>query len=175
MRKEELDLILIDKEALNKRVEGYVKGKSLVKNPKNVEEIRGHIQKAEHNLEFVKDNLKLGYSDWCITGSYYAVYQAALALINFKGYASKNHDATLCVLIKEFLGEMLNAEEIIMLNHIFLEYNDIQIYVQTREKRESASYSTNYIFEPKEVEEIRMRAIKFVNKAKDIITEEGFD
>jgi len=26
-------------------------------------EVFGHMEKARHNLEFVKDNLKLGYSD----------------------------------------------------------------------------------------------------------------
>ena|SRR3989344_5468740 len=175
MKREELNLIISNKEALNKRIDGYIKGKTLAKIPPGEAEIAGHIQKAEHNLEFVKDNLKLRYLDWAITGSYYAVYQAVLALINFKGYSSKSHDASLCVLIKEYLGEILDAQEILMLNHIFLEYNDIQIYVQSKEKRENASYSTNYLFEQKEVEKIRQDAIRFVNRAKDIINAEGFE
>ena len=51
------------------------------------EEIKGHLLKAEHNLRFVNDNLKLHYFDWAITSCYYASYHAALALILTKGYS----------------------------------------------------------------------------------------
>lgn len=169
MNLEELNILLLDKNKLNNKIKGYIKTKNIIKSPVISEEIKGHVEKAEHNLVFVKDNIKLGHQDWCITGSYYAIYHASLALINAKGYNSKSHDATLCLLILEFLGNNLTEEEIKLLNYVFLEQNDILFYSQAKDKREDASYSTKYSFEIKETEEIRRQAIGFVNKSKDIL------
>jgi uncharacterized protein (UPF0332 family) len=173
MNLDELNVLLSDKEKLSKKIKGYLKSKAIVQTEVFLDEIKGHLEKAEHNLVFVKDNIKLGYRDWCITGSYYAIYHAALALINSKGFNSKSHDATLCLLIRDFLGENLTEEEIKLLNWAFLEQKDILFYSQTKDKRENASYSTKYSFEINETEEIRKQAIIFVNKAKDILIAGG--
>ncbi len=85
-------------ELLGKRIDFYEKKKIIQKVPFDLEEIKGHIVKSEHNLKFVLDNMKLEYYDWCATGCYYAIYQVALALIRAKHAYSKNHDATLCLL-----------------------------------------------------------------------------
>ena len=129
----------------------------------------GHIKKAEHNLNFIFDNLKLGYNDWCITGCYYAVYQISLALILARGYSSKNHDATLCLLIKEYLKEGVDKEDISLINSLFFSYNDLLFYIQAKNKREEASYSTKYLFDKENVGRLRIKTIDFVNKAKEIL------
>ena len=87
---------------LDKKISFYEKKKIIEKVPFDLEEIEGHIQKSEHNMQFVMDNVKLGYYDWCITGCYYAIYQVALALIRAKKVYSKNHDATLCLLARSY-------------------------------------------------------------------------
>src|SRR3989344_9635 len=102
MNEKQLKRILNKPEMLKKRIENYLKRKILVKQEIDSKEIKGHIAKSEHNAEFVKDTLENGYSDWAIVGCYYAAYHMALALILKKGFSSKNHDATLCVLIKEY-------------------------------------------------------------------------
>ena len=79
---------------LNKKINLYEKKKIIEEIPLDLEEIKGHILKSEHNMQFVMDNMKLGYYDWCITGCYYSIYQIALALIRAKKVYSKNHDAT---------------------------------------------------------------------------------
>ncbi len=169
MKGEELDKIIKDKMLLNEKIGSYENSRIIKKSAIDKEEVAGHIEKAEHNLNFIKDNLKLGYTDWCITGAYYAVYQASLALLAARGYSSKNHDATLCILIREYYNQGIDMQDIYLINYFFLNYNDLLIYVNSKKKREDASYSTKYKFDEKSVEEARINAINFVNKSKDIV------
>jgi len=168
-----LDRLLSDDEIVSERVGQYLIDQSLRQTPLDPEEIRGHLMKADHNLRFVADNLRLGYFDWCVTGCYYAVYHAALALILLKGYHSRNHDATLCVLIKEYYRKEIKTEEIVLLNRFFLDYHEIVFYVQSKEKREDASYSTKIKFDRSSVSELRIKAALFVDKAKQIAGKDG--
>jgi len=154
---------------LNKRIKFYESKKIIQKVPLDLEEIKGHILKSEHNLKFVLDNMKLGYYDWCITGCYYAIYQIALALIRAKEIYSKNHDATLCLLAREYYQEGITKEDIELINIFFLDYQDLLIYVHTKDKREEASYSSKYNFDKDKVEELRLKTIDFINKARGIL------
>lgn len=90
-------------------------------------------------------------------------------MIISKGYYSKSHDATLCILIKEYYKKGVSAEEIELLNKFFLDYSEIVFYVQSKEKREDASYSTKIKFDKPLVNELRIKAALFVDKTKQII------
>ncbi len=153
-----LNKLLSNDMIISEKIKQYLEDKSIQKLPVSKEEIKGHIMKADHNLQFVNDNIRLGYFDWCITGCYYAVYHSALALTILKGYYSKNHDATLCILIKEFYKKGVSAEEIELLNKFFLDYQEIVFYVQSKQKREDASYSTKIKFDKPLVNELRIKA-----------------
>ncbi len=161
--------MLSESTIVSEKIKQYLEEKSIKKLVIDKEEMKGHIMKADHNLKFVNDNMKLGYFDWCLTGCYYAVYHAALALIITKGYYSKNHDATLCILIKEYYKKEVSAEEIELINKCFLDYQEIVFYVQSKEKREDASYSTNIKFDKLLVNELRIKTALFIDKAKQII------
>ena len=86
-----------------------------------------------------------------------------------KGYSTKDHNATLLILIKEFYNNGLTKEEIETVGKTTLEKEDVLYYVSAKQNRNKASYSTEKIFELKEVENIRIKAIMFVNKVKGII------
>lgn len=154
---------------LSRKIAFYEKKQIIHKVPFDLEEIKGHISKSEHNLKFVLDNMKLGYYDWCITGCYYAIYQIALALIRTKQIYSKNHDATLCLLARDYYKEGITQQDIELINIFFLDYQDLLIYVHTKDKREEASYSSKYIFDKNNVEELRLKTIDFINKARGIL------
>src|SRR3989338_3098389 len=109
MKEYYLNKLLNDSDFLQRKINEFKKEKNVTEFPSDPSEQEGHLQKAEHNLNFVKDILNMHYPDWCITGCYYAVYHAALALILSKGYSSKNHDATLCILIKEYYRNCVSA------------------------------------------------------------------
>lgn len=100
MKEHDLNKLLDNPELVQEQINEFIKNKILKKQNIDKEEIKGHIQKSEHNLRFISENIKLGFYDWAITGCYYACYHAALALIQTKGYTSKNHQATLNILIK---------------------------------------------------------------------------
>lgn len=165
-----LNNLITNKNLLNSRIENYLKNKLVKKQKREINEIKGHLEKAEHNLKFVKDNLKIGYLDWCVTGCYYAVYHSALALILNKGYASKNHDATLCVLIKEYYEE-ITKEDLELINKFYLDYQDLLFYIHSKQRRQDSTYSSNYKFDERDVEKLRIKSIEFVNKVKEIIKE----
>ncbi len=54
------------------------------------------------------------------------------------------------------------------LNKLFLDYQEMVFYVQSKEKREDASYSTKIKFDKPLVNELRIKAALFVDKAKQI-------
>lgn len=169
MRLLDFNRLLEDTEMREGKIEEYTKSQIIRKEEINNAEMEGHIAKAEHNLSFIQDNIKLGYYDWCITGCYYATYHAALALLLKKGFATKNHDATLCLLMKEYYKQGMTKEEIELLNRFFLDYQDLLFYVEAKNKREEASYASKYKFNKNTVEDLRLKAILFVNKAKTIL------
>src|SRR3989338_6549054 len=105
MKEFELNKLLNNNALLDAKIQQYTTDKilSLVQSKS---EIRGHIAKAQHNLNFLNE-IKEEYDDWSLIVCYYTVYQMALSLILTKGFFSKNHDATLCVLIKYFYKKEL--------------------------------------------------------------------
>jgi len=132
--------------------------------------IEGHIEKADHNLKFVKSTLELKeFNDWAIVSAYYSIYHASLALCSLKGYSTKNHLATLLILIREFYQKGLTKEEIETVGDTSIEKEEVLNYVEAKSKRTKASYSTEKAFDENEVEILRQKAISFVNKVKGII------
>jgi len=86
-----------------------------------------------------------------------------------KQYYSKNHDATLCLLAREFYKEGINENDIELINIFFLDYQDLLLYVHSKDNREKASYSSKYAFDKDKVEELRLKSIDFVNKGRVIL------
>jgi len=170
MKEYDLQKLINNPETVEKRIEEFIENKALFKQQVDKEEIKGHILKAENNLRFVATIAEKKFFDWAITGCYYTCYHAALALIQTRGYTSKNHLATLCVIIREFYKKELTKEDIEILSN-FLDYEDVLFYVETKNKREDATYSTKTLFDKKEVERLRIQATMFVNKIKDIVNE----
>jgi uncharacterized protein (UPF0332 family) len=168
MKEFDLQKLIHNPMIVDEKIIELMKKKLLFKQDVDKEEINGHILKAEHNLRFIAAIAKEKFDDWALSGCYYACYHAALALIQTKGYTSKNHLATLCIIIKEFYKKELTKEDIELLSN-FLDYEDVLFYIKTKNKREDATYSTKTRFDRKDVEKLRMQAAMFVNKIKDIV------
>ena len=170
MREYDLQKLINNPAIVDEKIKELMEKKLLFKQEVDKEEMKGHLLKAEHNLRFVSTIAKEKFFDWALTGCYYSCYHAALALIQSKGYTSKNHLATLCVIIKEFYKKELTKEDLEILSN-FLDYEDVLFYVETKNKREDATYSTKTLLDKKEVERLRIQATMFVNKIKDILKE----
>jgi len=169
MNEKQLKALLENPKLVDEKIDFYIKNKILFRQEFDEAEMKGHIQKAEHNSGFIQDTLKQNYTDWAIVGCYYASYHIALALLLKRGFSSKNHDATLCVLIRHYYGRELTKDDIELINRIYLDNNDILFYVQSKQEREKASYSSQVVFDKKLVNELRLKTLLFVNKGKDII------
>ena len=157
----------------NKRdndIQKYISEKKIWKEIETKELIEGHLEKSDHNLKFVKAALNLKeFNDWAIVSAYYAIYHASLALCAFKGYGAKDHNATLLILIKEFYKNGLQKEDLEMIDSTTLEKDEILYYVEAKFQRQKASYSIDKQFSKSEVEMLRIKAIEFVNKVKEIL------
>ncbi len=168
MNNQELNRLMQDKQYLDFQIGYHLKTKVVFPQEIKSGEILGHIEKAEHNLNFVKDN-SVKYSDWAIVGCYYAAYHIAMALLLKKGFFSKSHDATLCLLIKHYYNLELSAEDFELLNNFYLDTQDIQFYVESKLEREKASYSSQIVFDKTTVNTLQFKTILFVNKCKEIL------
>ena len=144
MNEKQLKILLEKQIELNNKISYYLQKKILTKQKPNTQEIKGHTEKAEHNVNFVKSALENGYSDWAVVGCYYAAYHMALALIIKKGFSSKNHDATLCILIKEYYNKELSGYDIELLNKVYLNNEDILFYVNSKKKRSFLLYTNSF-------------------------------
>jgi uncharacterized protein (UPF0332 family) len=164
----EYDLnLLFSKENLDKKFKEFLLSEKIKKQIIDDEEIKGHLAKTEHNLRFIqKQNIE--FSDWIVVGCYYACYHCALAATLYKGYTSKNHLATLIILIKEYYDKELSKEDFKLFSNL-LDYHDILFYVETKNKREDASYSTKIYFDKAEVEDLKLKTILFVSKIKELL------
>lgn len=165
----ELKSLMKNEQKVDKKIDNYIKNKIIHKKEPDENEIKGHVQKSEHNLSFSKEVFNLGYLDWAVTGCYYSLYHMSLALTSSKGYISKNHDATVCLLIKLFSG--INQEDLTLINNLFLDYKDLLFYLDIKQKREISSYSTNYRFDRDYIESLRTQSLKLINKMRDILDE----
>ncbi len=166
MREYELQQLISNPAIVDEKIKEFMARNALFRQEVDKEEIKGHLRKAEHNLRFVSTIVREKFFDWAMIGCYYSCYHAALALINSRGFTSKNHTATLCIIVKEFYRKELSQADIELLS---MDDEDILFYVETKNKREDASYSTKTLFDKKEVERLRIQAALFVNKIKDIL------
>ena len=170
MNKEIWEIWLEDENRRKSDFSNYLKFKKIKIEEEKDELVKGHLQKADHNLKFVKSTLDLKeFNDWAIVSSYYSIYHASLALCALKGYSTKDHLATLLILIKEFYQTKLNREEIEMVNKTTLEKEQVLYYIEAKNKRTKASYSTQKIFNKDEAEILQHKTIAFTNKVKEII------
>ncbi len=159
---------LSDRDQLEVSFQNYLKRRIIRRMPRSQNLIDAHIEKADHNLEFSYFLLNQDrFLDWTIVGLYYAVYHASLALLAESGFSSKDHTATLCFLIRNY--SEFSEEDINLYYDLAITQEEIQFYTRLKSERQKASYSTGIVYDEEHVENLRAKAIMFVNKAKTIL------
>ena len=161
----DIDKLFLDKEYLIKEINFFIDKKQLRKIEENKDLVKSHIKKARHNLEFFKLNKRQSeFNDWLIVSLYYALYHSALALIVNKNYSSKNHYATILILIKEY---SLSQKEIILLNELSINKNDAELYTNLKKDRHDASYVTQIKFNQETIKNYEDKVLDFINKTEE--------
>lgn len=161
-----IEELMDDKKKLDATYASYIKNKILVKTGSDLS--KAHMAKADHNMGFVDFILKNDkFLDWCIVGLYYSIYHASLALLSKKGFSSKDHNATLCFLIKNF--SEFSKEDIELIDDLQIKRDEIEFYTGLREERKKASYSTNLLFNKNNITDFKQKSISLINKIKSIV------
>ena len=163
----DIDKLFSDKKHLESGINFFRVKKQIKDIQTNKELVNSHLKKARHNLKFYKLNKSYDtYHDWLIVTLYYALYHSALALITNKNYSSKNHHATILLLIKEY---SITKDEANLLNELSISKEDAELYTNLKEDRQDASYATNIKFNRETIEDYENKVLDFMNKAEELI------
>ena len=162
-----LDKIFSDEKYLEKELNFFINKKHIKTITKNEKLIKAHIKKAKHNLKFYNKNKnEHEFEDWLIVILYYTLYHCALALITNKEKMSKNHYATILILIKEY---NINKKEAKLIYELSINKEDAELYTRLKEDRHNASYTTNTPFNKLKLKQYETEIYEFINKTEEII------
>jgi len=89
-----------------------------------------------------------------------------LALITNRNYSSKNHYATILILIQEY---SITKDEAKLLHELSISKEDAELYTNLKEDRHEASYATNIKFSREMVEDYEDKVLDFINKTEELI------
>lgn len=160
--------ILQNKGLINQYYKNYVKRKLLVES-KDFENLKiAHIKKAEHNMAFVNTIAdKEEFKDWVIISLYYTLYHCFLSLVENKSFTSKNHNATLVFILKNYVE--INYNDLQLFKKLQINESDAKFYLNLKYKRTQANYSTNFNFENENIENLIFEVKLILLKVKEII------
>jgi uncharacterized protein (UPF0332 family) len=163
----DINKLFEDKKYLEEQVVFFTNKKQIRIIKQNKELVSSHIKKARHNIEFYNLNRKYQkFNDWLIVTLYYSLYHCALALITNKNYSSKNHYATILILIKEY---SITKQEAELLNELSINKNDAELYTKLKDDRHDASYQTDTRFSEQKIKEYEEKVFEFINKTEEMI------
>ncbi|MBI2133140.1 DNA-binding protein [Candidatus Woesearchaeota archaeon] len=163
----DINKLFSDKKFLEQEIVFFTEKKHIRKIGSNPELAQSHLKKARHNMEFYKLNKEQHkFNDWLVVTLYYSLYHSALALITRKKYTSKNHYATILLLIKEYA---ITREEAKLLNELSISKEDAELYTQLKDDRHDASYATTIKFNNETIEEYENKVLDFINKAEELM------
>ena len=162
-----IDKLFSDKEYLEKEINFFVTKKQIKKIENNKELVNAHVKKSRHNLEFYKLNKEYTkFNDWLIVTLYYSLYRSALALITNRNYSSKNHYATILILIQEYA---ITKDEARLLDELSINKEDAELYTNLKDDRHDASYATNIKFSQEIIKDYENQVLDFVNKTEELM------
>ena len=156
-----------DEKLLKKELNFFLSKKHIRRIEFNPQLVQSHLKKARHNLKFYKQNKDSSqFNDWLIVILYYSLYHCALALITNKQFSSKNHYATILILIEEY---KITKDEAELLNELSINKDDAELYTNLKEDRHSASYVTDIKFNKDKINNYEYKVIDFINKSEGLI------
>lgn len=162
-----INKLFSDQEYLENEINIFITKKHIKVIKENKELAASHLKKARHNMEFFKLNKRYqNFNDWLIVTLYYSLYHCALALITNRNYSSKNHYATILLLIKEYA---ITENEAKLLNELSISKEDAELYTNLKGDRHDASYVTNVKFNQKLIECYEDQVIDFINKTEELL------
>ena|SRR3989338_5468416 len=159
-----IEELFSDRAYLEKELNFFIIKKQIRNIKENKDLAKAHLKKARHNMEFFKLNkAHPKFNDWLIVTLYYSLYHCALALITNRNYSSKNHYATILLLIKEY---SITRNEARLLDELSIKKEDAELYTTLKEDRHSASYATNIKISQETIEDYENKVLDFIKLFK---------
>ncbi len=163
----DINKLFSNKKLLDGKYAFFLKKGLIVNIGENEDLVIAHLEKAKHNMLFFEKNTSDSqFNDWLIVTLYYALYHAVLALIVEKGYASKNHTASLVFLIKHY-SQL--KEDILLVHELSIKKEDAELYTKLKEDRHKASYESNANFTNKNINDYKQKVKEFFQKTEELI------
>lgn len=149
-----------------KEIATGTKHRGLVKTNPDIPKARDHITKAEHNLKATLYLQKGGYSDWCSSTLFYAVYHCFLAILAKSGYESRNQECTFALIESLIERGYLDITKSEMEKISMLNVEEKQHSPTVVELREEFQYGTKLSFEDKSLGELLKLSQTILYKTK---------
>jgi len=159
---------------LNKAQKELQKGKKhrgLVRTEPNKEKAREHIVKAEHNLKVTLYLREGGYTDWCSSSLFYAIYHCFLAILAKFGYESRNQECTFAVIDALIEDRKITIEKGDLEKIASLNIEGAREESTVVRMREEYQYSTKVSLEDNKYRYLLHLAKKVLDHTKEIIEE----
>ena len=110
------------------------------------------------------------FYDWIVIVSYYAMYNASLALLARLGYRSLSHSSTIRALEEFYVKKnLLREEDITMLNNALLTKEEIENISDAKLNREKAQYDITGKMSKNMANNTMINAKEFIAKCDDIV------
>lgn len=123
----------------------------------NIEEVNGVMDLAVEELSTAQILFDAGKYRGSITHSYYAMFDAAKALLLTHDFVSKKHDTILSQFSKEFVHENDFSQDI------------YTYYSNAKKLRKKSSYDFTVNFDKQEAFECLIQAEKFITESKKFL------
>mgnify|MGYP001620163306 CR=1 FL=1 len=145
------------------------KHRGLLKISLNMDDVKKHLAKAEHNLDGIERFRKIGFSDWSMSAGFYCVYHCFLAIAAKFGYESANQTCTIALIryLKE--NNKINLDERFIK---LLEYEEIKDINENSiiDLREDYTYGVKVsVKDELKIDELKKTCKELVDITKEII------
>jgi len=148
------------------------KHRGLVEVEPSIDTAREHLAKAEHNLKVTLYLQRGGFTDWCSSSLFYAIYHCLLAVLAKFGYESRNQECTFAVIasLKEDGKITLDEHDLEKVSSLGTAeaqespYSAVSI-------REEYQYGTKMSLEDREYHELLQLAKRMLDKTKEILAQ----
>jgi len=147
------------------------KHRGVVQVPVDMETARGHIAKAEHNLKVTFYLHQGGYTDWCSSTLFYAIYHCFLSLLAKFGYESRNQECTFAVILHLIEEGKISLEKEDVEKVSVLDISESRASSTATHLREEYQYGTKVSLQNKEYQQLLQLAKKILDTTKESMEE----
>lgn len=145
--------------------------RGLVIMPSDIVNAREHVAKAEHNLKVTFYLHQGGYTDWCSSTLFYAIYHCFLSLLAKFGYESRNQECTFAVILHLIEEGKISLEKEDIEKVSVLDISESRASSTATHLREEYQYGTKVSLQNKEYQQLLQLAKKILDKTKENMEE----